>query len=552
MFDIFTTEKFGSDNASAQQQPIPLEELADTAERTLEEQRAGQAVHEEEGDMEEVDTEFFGPDGESPFSAEEDGSDLDGGLDDSELADDFWGEEDVVEEAIDPRWYKEEYLLLSEDVDWGAIENDPNQLFTIGNSKVGMDTIIFNLQPARFCPSLHNGMCTIVKPIDGVYKIACYAYQDERQYRVALQLRLRQMRYWDTHSADEIFSQLESFYHLSKGSSLVKKMWKAPDKIPAKDRVPGGPKLTPAIHGKKKDSIKLQFIRFNQSGDLKNVADAKKMDKIAKLAKEKLNLVTYTYTARKDILDKYKFQNVHIQGSGFSAITGINKPVKTKKGVTIYGKTFKAYPSIYNKKGELLDRQPGVLYYEDIMEKKIPGTDRDNPHYDLWNPKNKGGWFPCKGDCNPCRACKSDDVKLIACKIHRSFQKMSPDWHNVRPVMIGDKEEYRVRQKTKPYIGRGYNKIWTPGIETEYETNAEILRQELKFRTLPKQEKIDYVTDRLHELYVGFEPDWDEESYEDWKDRSEKMQNKAKKLGIDWQEIKKEYGLYPIKRKKKE
>lgn len=540
MDNNFSAEKFGTDNAACEPEKISLEHLKDVADETLRQQRKGDAVHEEEGDLEEVEPEFSGPDGESPFAAEEDNSDFGSGLDDE---DDI---EITYEEQADARWFNDEYLLLTEDVDWEEIENDPEQLFTIGNSKVGMDTIIFNLQPARFCPSLEGGFCKIVKPIDGEYKIACYAYQDERQYRTALQLRLRQMRYWDTHSAEEIFLPLATFYATNNGSSLVKKMWKAPNKIPADQRVKGGPKTTPPIMGKKKDSIKLQYIRFNQSGDLKDVADAKKMDKVAKLALEKLNLISYTYTARKDILAKYKFQYVHVQGSGFSAITGINKPTRTKKGVTVYGKSFKAYPSLYNKNHELLDRQPGVLYYEDIMEKKTP-EGKDNPHYDLWTPKNTGGWFPCKGDCNPCRACKSDDVKLIACKIHRSFQRIADQWQDVEKVGKG----YRVHQKAPVYQGpKGYKKTWSSEMEKEYETSAEIIQAQQDFKNKPKAEQIQIATDELHRLYSLYDVDKDEDSLEDLKKDINRWELKAKKRGIDWHEIKTEYKNIPQRGRK--
>lgn len=534
--DLFTAEKFGSDNASSMQnKEIDLQELAAIAEETLEEQQAtNSAVHEESGPEDEEDLEEIS-----------DYPDYDATRDQDLLVD--AGEEDeddiepgqTYEESLDYRWFREEYLLLNEAVDWEAIESDPEQLFTIGNSKVGMDTIIFNLQPARFCPSFENGMCQVVKAFDGQFKIACYAYQDERQYKTALQLRIRQMRYWDTHSADEIFEKLADFYHLSKGDALVHKMWKAPDKIP------GTKKKTPAVYGREKDSIKLQFIRFNQSGDLKGVADAKKMDKIAKRAKEELNLITYTYTARKDVLAKYKFQHVHIQGSGFSAITGINRPVKTKKGITIYGKTFKAYPSLFNRKGKLLKREAGVLYYEDIMDKTIADTGKENPHYDLWSPHNKGGWFPCKGDCNRCNACKSDDVKLIACKIHRSHQKISAEWHDVKTTKTGG---YRVKPKFDVYQGKGYGKTWSPEMEAEYEERGNVIQAEKDFRKKPMPEQVAILTKALRDRYEAYDPGMNGDQYDDWKDDLNKWEKKAEKRDIDWRKIKAEYPLPKSKR----
>ena len=321
--DNFTSTKFGSDNASCEQDSkMTLRELEILQEDTLERQAAGEAVNEEDGDMEEV--EDYGP--EFP----DDWYDASAGLDDDVQTDDYGDEQPsnpgerayeaqhkreygedydgnpvTFEEQVDHRWNNREYFLIDEAVDWESMESDPKQMFTIGNSKVGKDTIIFNLQPARFCPSMENGMCKIVKPIDGRYKIACYAYQDERQYKASLQLRLRQMRFWDTHTAQEIFDKLADFYALSQGDSMTYPVLMAMRKD-KKDK-----KGHPNIHGKEK-SIKLKYIRFNQSGDLKDKEDAEKMDEVARLAKEELGLVTYTYTARKDILAQYKFKHVHV------------------------------------------------------------------------------------------------------------------------------------------------------------------------------------------------------------------------------------------------
>ncbi|HUT43856.1 MAG TPA: hypothetical protein VMW95_05925 [Desulfobacterales bacterium] len=65
----FAAEKFGTDNASCEQRPISLEHLNDIAEMTLKKQSLGDAVHEEEGDMEEVEeprTDDWGD--EQPFN----------------------------------------------------------------------------------------------------------------------------------------------------------------------------------------------------------------------------------------------------------------------------------------------------------------------------------------------------------------------------------------------------------------------------------------------------------------------------------------------------
>jgi hypothetical protein len=555
--DNFTAEKFGTDNAGCEQDSkMSVKQLEDLQEDTLVNQKAtNEAVHEEEEgseleDVEEYDD--FGDqikkypdyepdrDQESPHSGDDDS--FGGGLSDEEAP---WYRK-PYEEQLDPRWFRDEYVLLNEAVDWDAIEKDPKQLFTVGNSKVGKDTIIFNLQPARFCPSLEQGHCKIVKPIDGQYKIACYAYQDERQYKVSLQLRQRQMRFWDTHTAEEIFKKLEDFYYLVHGDSMVYPVLMAKRDETAKR------KGHPDIKGKEK-SVKLKYIRFNQSGDLKDVDDAKKMDKVAELALKNLGLVTYTYTARKDILAEYKFQHVHVQGSGFAAITGINRPVKAKFGKRkgeYLGKVFAAFPSIYNKSGKLVEREPNKLYYEDIMYHSTPEGSR-NPRFNKWSHSNEKGWYACRGDCNSCTACKADEVKHIAVKIHRSFQKISDKWQDVEETPTGG---YKVHQKFDPYEREaltGQPLVWSKEMEDEYETTAKLLKKETEFNRLPKQEQVDFLTIKLLDLYDNYDPDLDKEELDKRKRNIDNWEKKAAKRDIDVAKLRAEAGMPAKKEKKK-
>ena len=569
-FDVFSAEKFGTDNATCEQdsttasgKKMTIEQLLDLQEKTLAKQREGnEAVMDEDESPHSADDDTYGGGlGDDTFDGDTDEAKLErdkenwgedeeglpnigtygGGLSDEEESNDERERRErsgrsSFEEQLDYRWFNDEYVMLDEAVDFAAIEADPKQLFTIGNSKVGQDTIIFNLQPARFCPSFEKGMCKIVAPVDGQFKIACYAYQDERQYKTALQLRIRQMRFWDTHTAEEIYDKLADFYELSRGSSMTFATLKAKNAEKKKTPFFAGKPATPEVKAKTK-SIKLKYIRFNQSGDIKDAADAEKMDEVARLAKENLQLVSYTYTARRDILKEYKFQHVHVQGSGFSAITAINRPIHGKRGGEFSGKVFTAFPSIFNKSHKPQERIPGKLYYEDIFEKKT-ADGKDNSLYDKYSKSNPSGWYACPGDCNSCPACKTDKFKHIGVKIHRSFQKISQDWHDVEKTDRG----YEVKQKFDVYQRdeKGKPVDWTQEMEQEYEDRAMTIQKEQDFNRLPKEEQVEIATNKLKELYGLLDPDLDEDALDTLKKDINRWQIKAARRGIDWKKIKQE------------
>lgn len=532
---------------------VTEDELLALQEKTLERHRQGEAVDEEEEDeelaevedIEDLEMDEFRFEREETERENEEGWDEEGRptfyKDPGETPDPNFSE------SLDHRYDKAEYYL-TEAVDWAAIEADPKQLFTVGNSKVAADTIIYNLQPARFCPSFENGMCKIVKkdPKTGEFKIACYAYQDERQYDVALQLRLRQMRFWDTHTAEEIFRKLVEFYKLVSGGAMVYPVGKGAKTATAHRDA------RKAVHLGIK-SRKLKYIRFNQSGDLKDVDDAKKMDELARLAKEEvvdlgknkkaaLQLDSYTYTARKDILHDYKFKHVHVQGSGFNAITAINQEVEGGRGVKSIGKTFAAFPSLRDKKGEWMKRDPLVKkYYEDIFEKLLPdGT--PNPNFDKYMKINTSGWYACPGDCNSCPACKVDKFKNIAAKIHRSFQRISTDWHNIEKV---GKEGYRIHQKFDPYVRdkKGKPLKWSQEMEDDYDIRVQRLKAQDEFSTSSKKEKEKTATETLSNEYEKFDIEMND--IEGWQKRVKKWEDKVKKhkLNVPIAKLRARYGV---------
>ena len=520
-------------NTTASGKVVTEDELLALQEKTLEEQSQGVAVHDEgpEDELEEVDYPDYDPTRDQDLMYNDNPS-----RDwlDTENPAENWPENNF-EEQLDHRYDNTEYYLIDEKVDWDAIEGDPKQLFTVGNSKVAADTIIFNLQPARFCPSFENGMCKIVQSVGGEFKIACYAYQDERQYDIALQLRLRQMRFWDTHSAQEIFDKMAEFYELVKGGAQTYAITKAPKSKKAHKAA------VPARHAGFK-STKLKFIRFNQSGDLKDKEDAEKMDEVARLAKKELNLSSYTYTARKDILNQHKFEYVHVQGSGFNAVTAINEPVAGGRGVKSIGKRFSAFPSLRDKKGNWMERDPKVkMYYEDIFVKMTPDGN-PNPLYDKYTKVNPSGWYACPGDCNSCPACKQDKFKNIAVKIHRAFHKIAKDWHDVEPVGA---KGYRVHQKFDPYKrdAEGKPLKWSKEMEAEYETRAAKLQREKDFSKLSAGQQEKLVKDELNHFYDIFSIDMGDDAFEDWKKDVKKWEKRAQERNISFTKIRKTYGV---------
>jgi hypothetical protein len=143
-------------------------------------------------------------------------------------------------------------------------------LLSFGNSKVGADTAIFNMNAAFDCPSEKLGLCPHAK--------SCYAKKAERIYPQTLPYRRKQEIYWDSTDVDTFVAEF-----------LV------------------------AIKNKKKTPIK--FLRISESGDFKSQEDLEKLNLIA----EKLKgiVVVYTYTARKDLNYDNLSENLIVNGSGF-------------------------------------------------------------------------------------------------------------------------------------------------------------------------------------------------------------------------------------------
>jgi len=142
--------------------------------------------------------------------------------------------------------------------------------YSIGNKKLGKDTLIFNMGPATTCPSRARGLCQVPAG-------KCYALKAERCYPACLPYREAQEMYWRTHSAGEI----------------------ARDLIKVLDR---------------KKAVK--FVRVNESGDFRSLADVAKLFGLARLVPW---VRFYVYTARRDFIQDLRTapRNLVVNGSGF-------------------------------------------------------------------------------------------------------------------------------------------------------------------------------------------------------------------------------------------
>lgn len=129
--------------------------------------------------------------------------------------------------------------------------------YSIGNSKIGKDTLIFNMGSATECPSKLKGLCDI----------DCYAMQAEKQYPKVLPARNYQEQYWLTTSYEQVVKDIKS-----------------------------------AIKSRR---IGVKYIRVNEAGDLHSEACLHKLIFIAESIPE---VKFYTYTHRSDIVD----DNTHL------------------------------------------------------------------------------------------------------------------------------------------------------------------------------------------------------------------------------------------------
>lgn len=153
----------------------------------------------------------------------------------------------------------------------------PHVLYSVGNLKIGKDTIIVNITPAMECSSLRLGLCQVPKG-------ECYAWHAEKQYPQCLPYRRRQTAVWDALSPDEIAEDIRN--------------------IKLKEE-------------KRKNAVPVRYLRMQESGDFRNQADVDKVSRVADLLAGTLRV--YTYSARRDLDFSRISHNMIVNGSGFMA-----------------------------------------------------------------------------------------------------------------------------------------------------------------------------------------------------------------------------------------
>jgi len=128
-----------------------------------------------------------------------------------------------------------------------------------GNHKLGDDIAIFNMGPAKSCPSRQLNLCETINQ-----GIKCYAEKAEDQYPTTVPaFREAQERYWRNTPQEKI------------ANDIIKK-----------------------INNRKKLT---RHLRFNESGDFFSQEDVDKLSFIADAVETHCGVHTYGYTARSDL-----------------------------------------------------------------------------------------------------------------------------------------------------------------------------------------------------------------------------------------------------------
>lgn len=141
----------------------------------------------------------------------------------------------------------------------------------LGNTKLGMDTLIFNMGSATDCPSKALGLCKLCR--------VCYALKAERLYPGCLPYRTRQQGYWLKSDLTRVLHDFVIL--LSKG----------------------------------KRAQNIKYLRLNESGDFHTQACVEKAELLARHLKALFGIKTYTYSARSD-LDFSNCRALMVKGSG--------------------------------------------------------------------------------------------------------------------------------------------------------------------------------------------------------------------------------------------
>lgn len=146
-----------------------------------------------------------------------------------------------------------------------------------GNDKLSKKVLNFNLTSTTQCPSRALGLCNIAHK--------CYARKNEEFYgEKNISHHDKQGIYFDRLNDFEFMFIVSQKYH----NAIIY------------------------------NGVIPEFLRISVFGDIRSVYDVYRLDRLAKYCKELFNIVTYTYTHRKDLLEVLKSTEcIVICGSGF-------------------------------------------------------------------------------------------------------------------------------------------------------------------------------------------------------------------------------------------
>lgn len=137
-------------------------------------------------------------------------------------------------------------------------------IHSVGNSKVGKDTVIINIHPSYDCPA--KDICLL--------RNNCYAWSAERRHRYVMAYRKRQEEQWERLPASHYIDYLKK---LKNGF--------------------------------------LDYVRWQEAGDFAGQEDIDKMSEIAEALKGMY--VNYTYSARYDLDFSKRSSNLIVTGTYF-------------------------------------------------------------------------------------------------------------------------------------------------------------------------------------------------------------------------------------------
>ena len=251
--------------------------------------------------------------------------------------------------------------------------------FTVGNAKIGNDTIVINMSDATTCDAAAAGECEL-------YTLGfCYAQQNESKRSNALYKRFAQRLQWKGTSAEVIATMIFTYL-------------------------------------KNEASGNIEYIRFNESGDLGSNGDVTKLIDIttilSKLIMDHNNnpendyniptITIYTYTHRSDLFPRgdesfITPDNLIIQGSNYVK----NKHKENTRKPFIIDNCFMGieYTNLNN-----------LIETGDIMELIGNGENQRNIDFEQSETTTI---VICPGKCLSCNYCKTkNSKKIILCCYH--------------------------------------------------------------------------------------------------------------------------------------